>query len=160
MDLIDSQDRTHNSKVIGSDAASATREGTGNSWSERTGPCCLCHNPKMDLKNWVCLLSCVDRSKRSSGASESCGSPFRDDLVTWNKYEVSSKTFTGSARAADELPQNFIDMQVLPQSDGIGTTFGQLIDQWLEERERRDLSPTTMWTWNPFWSFRVSSPLV
>ena len=35
---------------------------------------------------------------------------FRDDLVTWNKYEVSSKTFTGSARAADEVPQNFIDM--------------------------------------------------
>ena len=74
MDLIDSPDRTHNSNVIGSDAASATRESTGHSWSERTGPCCLCRNRKMDLKNWVRLLSCVDRSKRSSGAPESCGS--------------------------------------------------------------------------------------
>ena len=30
------------------------------------------------------------------------------------------------------------------RSDGVGATFGQLLDQWLEECERMDLSPTTI----------------
>ena len=33
------------------------------------------------------------------------------------------------------------------RSDGIGATFGQLLDQWLEECERLDLSPTTLRTY-------------
>jgi len=31
--------------------------------------------------------------------------------------------------------------------DGVGATFGQLLDQWLEECERLDLSPTTLRTY-------------
>ena len=30
------------------------------------------------------------------------------------------------------------------RSDGVGASFGQLLDQWLEECERLDLSPTTI----------------
>jgi integrase len=68
------------------------------------------------------------------------------DPVT-QKYKVSSKTFHGSARAADEALRDLIDMQAPSRSDGIGATFGQLIDQWLEECDRLDLSPTTMRTY-------------
>jgi len=68
------------------------------------------------------------------------------DPVT-DKYKVRSKTFHGSARAADEALRDLIDQQAPSRSDGIGATFGQLLDQWLEECERLDLSPTTLRTY-------------
>ena len=49
------------------------------------------------------------------------------DPVT-DKYKVRSKTFHGSARAADEALRDLIDQQAPSRSDGIGATFGQLLD--------------------------------
>jgi integrase len=68
------------------------------------------------------------------------------DPVT-DKYKVRSKTFHGSARAADEALRDLIDQQAPSRSDWIGATFVQLLDQWLEECERLDLSPTTLRTY-------------
>jgi integrase len=67
------------------------------------------------------------------------------DPVT-GKYGMASKTFHGNARAADTALRVLISDQV-PRTDGTGATFGQLLDQWLEECDRLDLSPTTMRTY-------------
>jgi integrase len=67
------------------------------------------------------------------------------DPVT-GKYGLLSKTFHGNARAADSALRDLIDQQA-PRTDGTGATFGQLLDQWLEECDRMDLSPTTMRTY-------------
>ena len=61
-------------------------------------------------------------------------------------YRRLSKTFRGSAREADVALRSLIEEQA-PSVDGLGATFGQLVDQWLEECERLDLSPTTMRTY-------------
>ena len=37
-----------------------------------------------------------------------------------------------------------MDQQAPGRADGVGATFGQLLDRWLEECERLDLSPTTL----------------
>src|SRR5579863_4476241 len=60
------------------------------------------------------------------------------------KWKQLSKTFKGGARAADAALRDIIDEQVPARSDGVGATFGQLLDEWLEETERLDLSPTTI----------------
>ena len=39
----------------------------------------------------------------------------------------------GSARAADQRLRDLIDQQAPSRSDGVGVTFGQLLDQWLEK---------------------------
>ena len=59
------------------------------------------------------------------------------------KYGLMSKTFHGTARDADSALRDLLDQQA-PAVDGVGATFGQLLDQWLEECERLDLSPTTL----------------
>jgi integrase len=64
------------------------------------------------------------------------------DPVT-EKYRRVSKSFHGTAREADKALRQLIDEQA-PAEDGVGATFGQLLDQWLEECERLDLSPTTL----------------
>jgi integrase len=64
------------------------------------------------------------------------------DPVT-QKYRRVSKTVYGTAREADKALRQLIDEQA-PADDGVGATFGQLLDQWLEECERLDLSPTTL----------------
>lgn len=75
-----------------------------------------------------------------------CGSFLRltlgKDPVT-EKYRRLSKTFYGNAREADKALRELIDKQA-PAVEGVGATFGQLLDQWLEECERLDLSPTTL----------------
>ena len=63
------------------------------------------------------------------------------DLVT--ESTGVSKTFHGTAREADKALRQLIDEQA-PAEDGAGASFGQLLDQWLEECERLDLSPTTL----------------
>jgi len=65
------------------------------------------------------------------------------DPVTGNPRQVS-KTFRGSAREADEALRDLIEQQVPGRSDGAGATLGQLLDAWLSECERMDLSPTTL----------------
>ena len=65
------------------------------------------------------------------------------DPVTGNPRQVS-KTFRGSAREADEALRDLIEQQVPGRSDGAGATVGQLLDAWLSECERMDLSPTTL----------------
>jgi integrase len=63
------------------------------------------------------------------------------------KRKQFSETFHGSAREADQRLRDLIDQQAPSRSDGVGITFGQLLDQWLEECERMDLSPTTLRTY-------------
>ena len=57
------------------------------------------------------------------------------------------ETFRGSARAADQRLRDLIDQQAPSRSDGVGVTFGQLLDLWLEECDRMDHSPTTLRTY-------------
>jgi integrase len=68
------------------------------------------------------------------------------DPVTGKRKQLS-KTFRGPARAADQALRDLVDQQAPSRSDGVGATFGQLLDQWLEECERMDLSPTTLRTY-------------
>ena len=68
------------------------------------------------------------------------------DPIT-GKRKQFSETFHGPARAADQRLRDLIDQQAPSRSDGVGVTFGQLLDQWLEECDRMDLSPTTMRTY-------------
>jgi integrase len=63
------------------------------------------------------------------------------------KYRQISKTFHGPARAADDALRDLVDKHGGVQTDGFAATFGQLLDRWLEECERMDLSPTTMRTY-------------
>jgi integrase len=67
------------------------------------------------------------------------------DPVT-QKYRVQSKTFHGTARAADQALRDIID-RMAAHADGGEATFSQLLDHWLEECERMDLSPTTLRTY-------------
>jgi integrase len=68
------------------------------------------------------------------------------DPIT-GKRKQFSETFHGPARAADQRLRDLIDQQAPSRSDGVGVTFGQLLDQWLEECDRMDLSPTTLRTY-------------
>ena len=55
-----------------------------------------------------------------------------------------SKTFHGSARDADEMLREMVARHGGGSKDGVGATFGQLLDLWLEECKRLDRSPTTI----------------
>jgi integrase len=63
------------------------------------------------------------------------------------KYRQLSRTFHGPARAADDALRDLVDKYGDGSEDGIGATFGHLLDKWLEESERMDLSPTTLRTY-------------
>ncbi len=65
------------------------------------------------------------------------------DPETGKRHQVS-KTFHGGARAADAALRDLVDHQAPSRTDGMGVTVGQLLDRWLEECERLDLSPTTV----------------
>ena len=58
-----------------------------------------------------------------------------------------SRTFHGGARAADDALRSLVEQSGEGRQDGLGNTFGQLLDRWLVECERLDLSPTTMRTY-------------
>ncbi len=58
-----------------------------------------------------------------------------------------SRTFHGGARAADDALRDLVDQFQEGRPDGFGNSFGQLVDRWLKECERLDLSPTTMRTY-------------
>ncbi|MHB8438497.1 MAG: tyrosine-type recombinase/integrase, partial [Acidimicrobiales bacterium] len=68
------------------------------------------------------------------------------DPITGKPRQVS-KTVRGGARDADDALRDLIEKQAPSRTDGVGATFGQLLDRWLEECERLDLSPTTMRTY-------------
>lgn len=68
------------------------------------------------------------------------------DPVTGKPKQIS-RTIHGSARAADEALRDLIENQAPTRVDGVGATVGQLLDAWLTECERLDLSPTTMRTY-------------
>lgn len=68
------------------------------------------------------------------------------DPVSGNPRQIS-RTFHGGSRAADEALRDLVDKFGEGRPDGLGATFGQLLDKWLEESERMDLSPTTMRTY-------------
>lgn len=65
------------------------------------------------------------------------------DPITGKRKQLS-RTFRGPARAADQALRDLVDQQAPSRSDGVGATFGKLLDQWLEECERLELSPTTL----------------
>jgi integrase len=65
------------------------------------------------------------------------------DPITGKRKQLS-RTFRGPARAADQALRDLVDQQAPSRSDGVGATFSQLLDQWLEECERLELSPTTL----------------
>ena len=69
----------------------------------------------------------------------------RDPLT--GKPRQVSKTVHGGAKAADQTLRDLLDKQPPSRNDGIGVTFGQLLNRWLEESERMDLSPTTLNTY-------------
>jgi hypothetical protein len=50
------------------------------------------------------------------------------------------------ARAADDALRDLVDKYGDGSEDGIGSTFGHLLDEWLEDSERLELSPTTLRT--------------
>jgi integrase len=68
------------------------------------------------------------------------------DPVTGKEKQVS-KTFHGTSRDADHALRDLVERYEGSPSDGFGATFGQLLDRWLEECERLDLSPTTLRTY-------------
>jgi hypothetical protein len=45
------------------------------------------------------------------------------------KRKQLSRTFHGPARAADQALRDLLDQQAPSRSDGVGATFGQLLDQ-------------------------------
>ena len=82
------------------------------------------------------------KRKRGEGVWELRAYVGRDPVT--GKPKQVSKTFHGTAREADEALRDLIEQQVPGRSDGAGATVGQLLDAWLSECERMDLSPTTL----------------
>jgi integrase len=68
------------------------------------------------------------------------------DPETGNPRQVS-KTFRGGARAAEDALRDLVDQYGGGVSDGFGATVSQLLDKWLAECDRLDLSPTTIRTY-------------
>ncbi len=65
------------------------------------------------------------------------------DPVTGHVKHLS-KTVHGSGGDADEVLHDLIAKYGGGWADGVGATFGQLLDVWLDECERLDRSPTTV----------------
>lgn len=63
------------------------------------------------------------------------------------KVKHLSRTVRGSSREADAVLHELISNHADAQMDGLGMTFGQLLDRWPEECERLDRSPTTLRTY-------------
>lgn len=68
------------------------------------------------------------------------------DPVTGQPKQLS-RTVHGGAREADDVLRELIAKHSGASSDGLGVTFGQLLDRWLDECERLDRSPTTLRTY-------------
>jgi len=68
------------------------------------------------------------------------------DPVTGKERQVS-RTFHGGSREADQALRDLVEKYGDSPPDGFGATVGQLLDRWLDECERMDLSPTTMRTY-------------
>ncbi len=62
------------------------------------------------------------------------------------RYLRLSRTIRGSARDADAVLREMLDQRA-PGVEGAGATVGQLLDEWLAEGERLELSPTTLRTY-------------
>lgn len=65
------------------------------------------------------------------------------DPVT-GKYGRLSKTVYGSAKDADDALRDLITNRVPASQEPVGATLGSLLDRWLAECERLELSPTTI----------------
>ncbi len=116
------------------------------------GPALLLPGPKSSrrsqkLSQFGITIALVRGSKREikRGVWELRVSLGKDPIS--GKYKVLSKTFHGSARAADAALRDLVDENGTNRADGTGATVGQLLDRWLEECERLDLSPTTLRTY-------------
>lgn len=76
-------------------------------------------------------------------ASGSCACTSARDPATKKPTQLS-KTFHGSAKAADRALRDLVEKFSDASPDGIRATFDQLLDRFLEQCERLDLSPTTL----------------
>ena len=99
--------------------------------------------------------ACADRasSERVIRGSRTGGPrPLRSEEPVWElPVDLGTDPITGGAaavpdvhgpaRAADQALRDMVDQQAPSRSDGDGTNFGQLLDQWLEESERLELRP-------------------
>lgn len=63
------------------------------------------------------------------------------------KWKQMSKTVRGSARDADAALRELIDSLGPSQAEALGVTVGELLDRWLDECIRLDVSPTTLRTY-------------
>jgi integrase len=68
------------------------------------------------------------------------------DPVSGQDKQIS-RTIHGSASSADAAIRDLIDAQAPGRADGLGVTFAQLLERWLKECDRIELSPTTMRTY-------------
>jgi integrase len=66
---------------------------------------------------------------------------------TTGKYGRLSKTIYGSAKDADDALRDLIIDHVPETQEAVGATFGSVLDRWLAECERLQLSPTTIRTY-------------
>jgi hypothetical protein len=55
-----------------------------------------------------------------------------------------SRIFHGGSRAAGDALRDLVEKHGEGHRDGFGATVGQLLDRWLEQCERLNLSPTTI----------------
>ena len=68
------------------------------------------------------------------------------DPVSGKKRQIS-RTVHGPAKVADAVLRDMIESLAPGRADGLGVTFSQLLDRWLNECERMELSPTTLRTY-------------
>jgi hypothetical protein len=81
------------------------------------------------------------------------------DPVTGSTRELS-KTVHVTARVADEVLRDLVAKHGAASSDGVGATFGQLLDLWLDECKRLDRSPTTIRNYRSQVAKSIRPPLV
>lgn len=65
------------------------------------------------------------------------------DPISGKKKQIS-RTVHGPAKVADAALRDLVESLAPGRADGLGVTFSQLLDRWLAECERMELSPTTM----------------
>jgi integrase len=68
------------------------------------------------------------------------------DPISGKKRQIS-RTVHGPAKVADAALRDLVDSLAPGSADGLGVAFSQLLDRWLAECERMELSPTTMRTY-------------
>ena len=109
-------------------SAPATKESAGQGRSARTGPSdAPTRIPKTIPKSrYACFRTWIEARDQAWDVG-AAGLPWEGPGHRQVQGALQ-ETFHGSARAADEALRDLIDQQAPSRSDGIGATFGQLLD--------------------------------